>query len=268
MKSKSWRLEEEYKRTGRQFQSILVDYEIIDSDQLLELIAGHIGTDVINIAEIEIDKAVISLISADYARMYSVVPFEADEFKVKVVCSNPLDYKIVDELRFLLDKDVQIYVARETQIENAQEKYYPTESMGDMLADMNLGVASDGMDDDADINDIESMANNAPIIKFVDVVLFQAIKDKASDIHFEPFETTFKIRYRIDGVLYEMAPPPKNLAIPVISRIKIMSGLNIAERRVPQDGRIQVRVGGKLIDLRCVVHPYTIRRVCSFANIG
>jgi type IV pilus assembly protein PilB len=248
-------LEEEYKRTGRLFQNILVDYEIIDMDQLLELIAGHIGTDVINVTEIEIDRSIVNLITGDYARMYGVLPFEADETHVKVVCSNPLDFKIVDELSFLLERDVLVYVAREAQIENAIEKYYPTESMGDMLADLNVNVGADEDDGQWDVNDLESMANDTPIVRFVDVVLFQAVKDKASDIHFEPFEASFKIRYRIDGVLYEMAPPPKNLAIPVISRIKIMSGLNIAERRVPQDGRIQIRIAGKLIDLRVSTIP-------------
>ena len=246
-------LEEEYKRTSRPFQDILIDYEIIDQDQLLELIAGHIGSDVINIVDMEIDREPVSLITADYARMFGVIPFYADENVVKVVCSNPLDYKIVDELRFLLERDVIVYVARVSQIDSALEKYYPTESMGDMLADMNLAIG--GEDDDWDVSDLENMANDAPIVRFVDVVLFQAIKDKASDIHFEPFETSFKIRYRIDGVLYEMSPPPKSLAIPVISRIKIMSGLNIAERRVPQDGRIQVRVAGKLVDLRVSTIP-------------
>ena len=248
-------LEEEYKRTGRQFQNILMDYEIIDVEQLLELIAGHIGTDVVNIAEIEVDRKIVSLITPDYARMYGVVPFEADESTVKVVCSNPLDYKVVDELSFLLERDVIVYVAREAQIESAIEKYYPTVSMGDMLADLDINL-DDGSDSDQwDVNDLQSMANDTPIVRFVDVVLFQAVKDKSSDIHFEPFETSFKIRYRIDGVLYEMAPPPRNLAVPVISRIKIMSGLNIAERRVPQDGRIQIRVAGKLVDLRVSTIP-------------
>ncbi|MCF7888503.1 MAG: GspE/PulE family protein [Victivallales bacterium] len=247
-------LEEEYKRTGRQFQNILIDYDIIDLDQLLELIAGHIGTDVVNIADMEIDHKIIDLISADYARMYGTIPFEADENTVKVVCSNPLDYKIADELSFMLEKDVLVYVARETQIENAIEKYYPTESMGDMLNDLDINIGSEE-EEDWDTDDLENMANDTPIIRFVDVVLFQAIKDKASDVHFEPFETSFKIRYRLDGVLYEMSPPPKNLAVPVISRIKIMSGLNIAERRIPQDGRIQVRVAGKMIDLRVSTIP-------------
>jgi type IV pilus assembly protein PilB len=248
-------LEEEYKRTGRQFRDILIDYEIIDIDQLLELIASHVGTEVINIAEVEIDRDIIKLITQDYARMYGVIPFEVDENLVKVACSNPLDYKVGDELSFLLEKDVMVYVARDTQIEAALEKYYPVASMGDMLAGMEIDVGDTADDELCDVDDLESMANNTPIVRFVDVVLFQAVKDKASDIHFEPFEECFKIRYRIDGVLYEMAPPPRNLAIPVISRVKIMSGLNIAERRVPQDGRIQVRITGKIIDLRVSTIP-------------
>ncbi|MBQ7401328.1 MAG: type II/IV secretion system protein, partial [Lentisphaeria bacterium] len=170
-----------------------------------------------------------------------------------VTVRNPLNYQIGDELRFMLNKDIIIVVSPEAQIDRFLEKYYPIDmgSMQDMLAEMEL---QDGL---ANLNehDLENAASEAPIIKFVDAVLYQAVKDKASDIHFEPFEKEFKIRYRIDGALYEMAPATKNLAIPVISRVKIMSSLNISERRKPQDGRIQLRVAGNPIDLRVSTLP-------------
>jgi len=248
-------LEEEFHRNGRPFDALLVDYEILDDEQLAIIIANHLGTEVVNLTVIDISKKFIDLLSSDQARMYGVIPFDIDDDdNIKIVCSNPLDYKIADELQFILDKNILVYVTKAGKVELALEKYYPAASMNEMIEGMELAGAG-VLDTDDDLIDIESLANNAPIVKFVDVVLYQAIKDQASDVHFEPFETVFKIRYRVDGVLYEMAPPPLNLALPVISRIKIMSGLNIAERRVPQDGRIQVRVAGKNIDLRVSTIP-------------
>ncbi len=248
-------LEEEFNRTGRPFSEMVIDYELLEKEQLFSVIAGHLGTDVIDLTGLEIDKKYIDLLDSNQARMYAAIPIGEDEDgSLKVVCVNPLDFQIADELQFILEKNVRIYIADSDQISNAIEKHYPSESMNDMISGMELADNAD-TDEDWDTENIEVAANNTPIVRFVDVVLYQAIKDQASDIHFEPFETTFRIRYRIDGVLYEMAPPPKNLATPVISRIKIMSGLNIAERRMPQDGRIQVRVAGKRIDLRVSTLP-------------
>ena len=247
-------LEEEFARTGRLFADMLVDYEILDSDQIAGLIASHLGTEVIDLLKIEIPKEYIDLLEPTQARVYGAIPIgEDDDGSIKIVCISSLNFQISDELRFILDKNVRIYVAKEGQIANALEKYYPSETMNEMISGMEL--ESDVVDDNWNAEDIEKVANDTPIVRFVDVVLYQAIKNQASDIHFEPFESTFKIRYRLDGVLSEMASPPKNLATPVTSRIKIMSGLNIAERRLPQDGRIQVRVAGKKIDLRVASIP-------------
>ena len=250
-------IEDEHIRSGRPFMDLLVDYNYLDKDQLLHVIANSLGADVIDLPSLEIPKEVIDMISADNVRMHGVIPFDFDGTTLKVVARTPLNYQIGDELRFILSKDVQVHVAKEEQIDQAIEKYYPVETMHDMLAGMELEVTEkDSFAQDATNEaDLENMANEAPIVRFVDVIMYQAIKDKASDIHFEPFDKEFKIRYRIDGALYEMAPPPKNLAIPVISRVKIMSGLNIAERRLPQDGRIQMRIGGRPIDLRVSTLP-------------
>ena len=248
-------LEEEFNRTGRPFFEMVIDYELLEKEQLYTVIAGHLGTGIIDLSGLEIEKKYIDLLDSNQARMYGSLPIGEDEDgSLKVVCVNPLDFQIADELQFILERNIRIYVADGDQISNAIEKHYPSESMNEMISGMELTDAEAG-DEDWDTENLEVAANNTPIIRFVDVVLYQAIKDQASDIHFEPFETKFRIRYRIDGVLYEMAPPPKNLSTPVISRIKIMSGLNIAERRVPQDGRIQVRVAGKRIDLRVSTLP-------------
>jgi len=162
----------------------------------------------------------------------------------------------VDELGFMVKKDIQVLVANPIQILDAIDKYYGAEgeSMDEILADLGdtdfeaQAAELEGSEDIA--SSIAEMADAAPIIRFVNLVLVQAVQDRASDIHFEPFEDEFKIRYRIDGALYEMAPPPLYLAMPVISRLKVVSNLNISERRLPQDGRIAIRIAGKEVDLR------------------
>ncbi len=250
-------IEEEFQRTGKPFMELLVDFGITNEDDLLQIIATSLATDVLDLKTVEIEKSVIDMVDGDTARMYGIIPISFDGQTLTIASRNPLNYHIADELRFILNKDIHVIVAKEKQIESAIEKHYPieTESMRDMLESMNVNVdeKEDGQIDN--IADIENMANEAPIVKFVDVILYQAIKAKASDVHFEPFEKEFKIRYRVDGALYEMAPPPKNLAIPVLSRIKIMSGLNISERRLPQDGRIQLKIGGRPVDLRVSTLP-------------
>ncbi|HRU01177.1 MAG TPA: GspE/PulE family protein [Victivallales bacterium] len=250
-------IEEEFQRTGKPFMDLLIDFGITTEDELLQIIATSLATDVIDLKSIEIEKSVIDMVDGNTARMYGIIPISFDGQTLTIASRNPLNYHIADELRFILNKDVHVVVAKEKQIESEIEKHYPleTESMKDMLESLEVNVDETDPNQIDNIQDIENMANEAPIVKFVDVILYQAIKAKASDIHFEPFEKEFKIRYRVDGALYEMAPPPKNLAVPVISRIKIMSGLNISERRLPQDGRIQLKIGGRPVDLRVSTLP-------------
>ena len=244
--------EEEYERTGKPLQQILVDFQILSEAEILNYIAESLGTTVVDLSVLEVPKEVIDLVDGDNVRMLGVVPIEADDTTVTLAVRNPLNYQIADEMRFVLGKDVMIVLAEEKQIDRFIDKYYPVDinNVHDLLSEMDAAEGSDYAYANA-----EEDANKAPIIKFVDAVLYQAIRDKASDIHFEPFEHEFKIRYRIDGALYEMAPPPRSLAIPVISRVKILSGLNISERRKPQDGRIQLKIAGKPIDLRVSTLP-------------
>lgn len=247
-------LEEEYSRTKRPFQDILVDYEITTKDQLLEIIAGHLNTMVIRLSDFKIEDKYIALLTSEQARNYAVVPFGIDEDgSIKIASKNPLDAKLADDLRFILGKGVKIYVTKDSQIETALERYYPSVTISELLSGMNVDLLKG--EEEWTEDKIESLASETPIIRFVDLILNLAVKEKASDIHFEPFESSFKIRYRVDGILYEMNSPNKNLAIPITSRIKIMSGLNIAERRLPQDGRIQIRLDGKLVDLRISTLP-------------
>jgi type IV pilus assembly protein PilB len=245
-------VEDEHDRSGKPYLQVIIDYGLLTELEILNLEANNLGTEVVDLLGDDISKSVIDLIEADIARQYGIVPIEFDDITLKIVSKNPLNYQIAEELHFILGHNIQVCIAPVDQIDTSIEKYYPAdiESVQDMLSEFE--------DEDHDLDsdaDIESVANETPIVKFVDIILYQAIRDKASDIHFEPFEKEFRIRYRIDGALYEMAPPPKNLAIPVISRIKILSNLNISERRHPQDGRIQLKVGGKPIDLRVSCLP-------------
>ena len=250
-------IEEEHERSGKVFQELLVDYEIIAEEELMGLIAQNLGTDIVDLTGIEIEKEIIDIIDPSTIRMYGIIPLKEEDGILTVASSNPLNYQVPEELHFILGKDIHLVIANEGQIDAAIEKYYPMEtgSMHDMLESMDIEVGVDGDLSDEDVASMEDVAASTPIVRFVDVILYQAIKAEASDIHFEPFEKEFKIRYRVDGSLYEMSPPPQNLATPVISRVKIMSGLNISERRRPQDGRISMKIAGRPVDLRVSCLP-------------
>lgn len=243
--------EEEHERTGKSLQEILIDFQALSEAEILTCIAENLGTQVIDPNLNEVPEEIIKLIDADQVRMLGVIPVAADETTVSIVARDPLNYQVADEMRFVLGKDVIVYLAEEKNFDRFIDKYYPIglDSVNDVLSELE----SNG--EDYAYANAEEAANEAPIIKFVNAVMYQAIRDKASDIHFEPFEKEFKIRYRIDGALYEMSPPPRSLAIPVISRVKIMSALNISERRKPQDGRIQLKIAGRPIDLRVSTLP-------------
>lgn len=255
-------IHEEHQRTGRPTRSILLDMQLLTEVQLLDLIARHLGTEVVELKNYEVPQDVIRSLPASVARMYTVVPIESDSNSVILATSDLLSPEIVDELMFVLTRDVTFKVARESDIKSTLQHFYgdQSESVSEMLSALEneLEGAGDILDlskKEDNIYEIETAANAAPVVRFVNLVLYQAVQDRASDIHFEPFENEFKIRYRVDGSLYEMAPPPKHLALPVTSRIKVISGLNIAERRLPQDGRIQLNIGGRTIDFRVSTLP-------------
>jgi type IV pilus assembly protein PilB len=253
-------LEEEHQRTGRPFRSLLVDGGHIPEDRLLELVAGYLGTHVINLPATDIPPDVVHSVPASVARMYNAVPVEMTPSSVVLAVSDLVTPQIMDELMFVLTRDVSFVLAREEDVRNHMTQFYGNaDDVNDMLSALESGMADVGdtmsVTDADDEKGIEEAAGSTPVIRFVNLVLYQAVNDRASDIHFEPFEKDFQIRYRVDGALYAMLPPPKRLALPIISRIKVMSGLNIAERRLPQDGRIQLSIGGRPIDLRVSTLP-------------
>ena len=254
---------EEHQRTGTPIRDLLIDMEILPEDVLLDFIARQMGTFVVNLHENPISPTVTSAVPAAMVRMYNVVPIEApDASTVTLATCDMLSPATIDELRFVLTRDVNFVVASSDHVKKAIQELYGniSDSVGEMLSQLEseLQEAGDVVDVKRganDVLDLEQMANQAPVVRFVNLVLYQAVQDRASDIHFEPFEKDFKIRYRVDGALYEMAPPPKSLALPVTSRIKVISGLNIAERRVPQDGRIKLNIAGRTVDFRVSTLP-------------
>jgi len=252
----------EIKRSGTSAFQILQDFGILDLDSILQAMANHLSTEVVSLGNLDLPEDVVSAVPANTARTYRCMPVELNNGTLRVAFEDPLDPGHVDEVAFVVKKDVQVVVANPTEIENAIEKYYGAEASGDVAlilkelgADEEIAkevtVAAE-MDDEAAV---AGLANEAPIVRFVNLVIFQAVQDRASDIHFEPFEDEFRIRYRVDGALYEMSPPPKHLALPVVSRIKVMANLNISERRLPQDGRINFKLGSRQVDLRVSTLP-------------
>lgn len=251
----------ELKRTGKPVAQILPDFGLLDLDTVLQVIADHLGASTVTIHERDLTPELLRVIPAKTARMYQCLPVGMAGSTVQVALADPLNVSRIDELSFVIKKDIQLVVADPGQVQKAIEKFYPqeSESVADVLKELgdDQEIAREASElavtDDATM--MAHMADQAPIVRFVNLVLFQAVQDRASDIHFEPFETEFKIRYRVDGALYEMAPPPKHLALPVVSRLKVMANLNISERRLPQDGRITYPLGNRTIDLRVSTLP-------------
>lgn len=252
---------DEHQRSGKAVRAIVVDMEILPEDALLELIAESLGTRVINLPATDIPPDVVHAIPTSVARMYMVVPVDKGANSVTLATYELMSPAKLDELMFVLSRDVSLVMAREEDIRAHVNQLYGDDSASvtEMLSALESEIeATDQLMELSSATDdrgIEEAAGSAPVIRFVNLVLYQAVQDRASDIHFEPFESEFKIRYRVDGALYEMAPPPKKLALPVISRLKVMAGLNIAERRLPQDGRIQLAIAGRQIDFRVSCLP-------------
>jgi type IV pilus assembly protein PilB len=253
---------QEHGRSGKPITQILADFQIVDSDKVLELMATYLGTEVVQgIRDMEIPPELLKMVPPSTARMYQCLPLALEGNTLKVAIADPLNPAVADELSFTVRKEIRVVVADPAAINHMITRYYgdSDESFNDILkelgadGDLEKEIAEAASKNTAD--SLAEMANDAPIIRFVNLVLYQAVHDRASDIHFEPFEDEFKIRYRVDGALYEMAPPPKYLAMPVTSRLKILANLNIAERRLPQDGRISMPIGGKHIDLRVSTLP-------------
>src|SRR5213594_2050862 len=247
----------EVELNGKTVAQAMLDGGFIDEPGFYQTIANGLGTDFVELSEREIEPELLRLIPSGLARLHGALPVELSGNTLRIALTDPFDLHTAEDLHFALGKDIQVVVSPPDQIEEQIKQHYgsDTTSMEEVLKQ--LGEAGEllqlrGQDGEAAV---EAEANTTPIIRFVDLILYQAIQDRASDIHFEPFENEFKIRYRVDGALYEMSPPPRHLALPVISRVKVMANMNIAERRLPQDGRIQKNIAGRHVDLRVSTLP-------------
>jgi len=244
-KGVAYDMEQDSVQNGKDIIQVLLDYGIYtNEDEFWAQVADELGADHFDLDNFEPPASVVALIPAGMARLYGAFPITLDGQGLHVAFTDPLNPQLVEDLRFGLEKTIVPVVARRSQVQSLVEKHYGSgaPSIDEIFGQLGKSGGKDSTP--------EAEANSAPIVKFVDLVLQQAIKERASDIHFEPFEREFKIRYRVDGSLYEMAPPPVQLATSVISRVKVMANMNIAERRIPQDGRIMTAVNGKPVDMR------------------
>jgi type IV pilus assembly protein PilB len=242
---------------------IFLELGLIDENQLQIALAAQRGMEYVKLSDIDIPADVIGKVPAQMAKTYHIVPIEYDKEKNElcVVLDSADNFKATDDLSTLMGFRVTAKITDSEALENALTKYYKEEQeeninelIGEIQADSFL-AEFEGRNQSIDLDELKELSESNPVKKLLNLVLLQAIRDKSSDIHFEPFENEYKMRYRIDGVLYEMVPPPKHIAAALSSRIKVMANLDIAERRLPQDGRISLTVQGKPVDLRVSVLP-------------
>ncbi len=244
--------------TGEGVVDLLVAEKSLSRTQVAQARAAHFNAEFVNLADMRIGDDVIAAVPRNVAKKYNTVPVFATEDSVSVALSDPSDLETLDALQHLLNRNVSVLVASPDDIESALNRYYgrADDSVSKMIQDITEGEVEIGtlgkLEDSEDGAVVDA---DAPIIKLVNGMITEAYRLRASDIHLEPLEKRFRVRYRIDGVCHEIKSPPKRLQASIISRLKIMSNMSIAERRIPQDGRIQCNVGNKIIDLRVSCLP-------------
>ncbi len=256
-------LDEQQQRPGELFGQIAISMGLITDEQLAQGLAEQMNMQVVSLTDLVISPEVLQHVTEPMAQLYRIIPMEVEDDTLTIAMCDPQKLSIIDELRSFLGMNIKAVVATERDMLKALDRYYAAggESVETLIAGMEqdeeLAAAVRSLEKDGatDLTSVEALADSAPVRKLLNMVLLLAIKDHASDLHFEPFETEFKIRIRADGVLYEMVPPPRHLAFAITTRIKVMADLDIAERRLPQDGRIRLTVGGHPVDLRVSVLP-------------
>lgn len=255
-------LEEQQQQPGALLGKLAEDMALITDEQLAQALGEQMNMKVVTLGETPIPKELLEKLTDVMAQLYRVVPVNFDGSRLTVATCDPQNLTVQDELRTFLGLDIEMVVATEREIKATIDRFYSPESMSveKIIADLNadeelFAAASKIQGDKFDLDGAEALADSAPVRKLLNLVLLLAIKDHASDIHFEPFEDEFRIRIKAEGVLYEMVPPPRHLAFAITTRIKVMANLDIAERRMPQDGRIELMVGGHPVDLRVSVLP-------------
>ena len=260
-----WKVLEEQKRAGGAdlLGKVAVRMGLVKEDQVMKALGEQLGMKVVKLADITIPGEMTDLVNESMATAYKIVPVSQNkkDKSITVAMAEPQNPSTLDSLRMFLSTEVKGAISTEADVMAAIERLYAGhhESIQDVVKqieqDKGLQKLVGRNENTIDLEAIEEMAEAAPVRKLLNMVLLLAIKDKASDVHFEPFEEEYKMRYRVDGVLYELVPPPRHLASAIASRIKVMSNLDIAERRLPQDGRIQLALGGNSVDIRVSTLP-------------
>jgi len=243
---------------GEHLVDLLLSKKVIRPVDVAQAKAAHFGYEFINLSDIRLTDDVIAAVPRHVAKRYRAVPVAKHDHSIAIALADPSDLDVVDSLQRMLNADVELRVATDEDIDNALNKYYGAadDSVNKLLQDITEGEVEVGAPTKDVASDDQSIVEaDAPIIKLVNTLIVEAFRARASDIHLEPLPKQFRVRYRIDGVLHEMKSPPKRLQASIISRLKIQSNMSIAERRIPQDGRIQTQVVGKLIDLRVSCIP-------------
>ena len=256
-------VEEQSQNPGQMIGQVAQEMGLITDEQLIQALGEQFGLKTIDIEGVTPPADTREIVSDAMAQLYRVIPLQLQDGVLTVASCDPQNIAMQDELRRFLGLEIRIMVAAEAQVLKAIDKHFnsDTESIESLIKgleeDDELKAASEvlGGDGPISIDNINELVDSAPVRKLLNMVLLLAIKDHASDIHFEPFEDEFRIRIKADGVLYEMVPPPRHLAFAITTRIKVMANLNISERRMPQDGRIELTIGGHPVDLRVSVMP-------------
>ncbi|HHT9159796.1 MAG: pilus assembly protein PilB [Planctomycetes bacterium RIFCSPLOWO2_12_FULL_39_13] len=247
------------KQKGGLIGDILVGLRYVTNEQIISALSDYLGQEIVNIEDMAIPEDVINTLPPAIAQLYRIVPTQVKDGVITIAQADALNFETLDDLRLILKHQIKPVLCHKDIVIRAIEKYYPKkhESVEHLLLEFKEDTSQIGSikGEYIDIEELKKMADAVPVKKWVSLMFLDAILDKASDIHLEPFEDRFNIRYRIDGVLYERISPPKQMGVPIISRIKVMSSMDISERRLPQDGRIQLNIGGTPLDLRVSTLP-------------
>jgi type IV pilus assembly protein PilB len=243
--------EEEQQRVGKSLGRVLVDLNLVKEADLVSALARQVGLEFVDLTEAQIDPAAASLLPEQVSRRYRALPIGFDGTRLIVAMSDPANVFALDDIRTITGMEIKPVVATASDVEAAIRRYGQFEQSVEDIAT----EAASAADDTTDLDEMPAAVEEAPIVKLVNLLITQAVTDRASDIHIEPMEKDIRIRYRIDGVLHEVMRSPKNIQNGLISRLKVMADINIAERRIPQDGRVGLVVGGRAVDLRLATLP-------------
>jgi len=243
--------QEEQERSGRSLGRVLLDLNLVDETKLVEALARQIGLEFVDLGDQSVDGSAVALIPEQVARRHRAIPIAFEDSTLVVAMSDPSNVIALDDIRTITGFEVRAVVATAADVDAAINKYAKLDQSVEDIAHQAAGAA----DDDLALDEMTAAVEEAPIVRLVNLLITQAVADRASDIHVEPTEKDVRIRYRIDGVLHEVMRSPKNIQNGLISRLKVMADINIAERRIPQDGRVSLSVGGKSVDLRVATLP-------------